>query len=140
MARLKVKVPQNIPMHEYTAITGGRDIGMTHKEIKIAIDQGRKMRGTYKGQGISTNTISRLLGKTHSEAYSKKITKAWEIHAKQTAQLAQMDRVRMRIKDPKERARFDKFAKRIIERTEGSQYELEVEYEAEDDSFYVESP
>lgn len=136
----KVKVPRYTSMHEMTAIRGGRAAGMTHKEIKAHIDQDRKMSGTYRGQGISTNTISRLLGKTHKEAYTGKIQKVWEIHAKQTYQVSEMEKVRMRIKDPKERAKFDKFAKRIIERTEGKQYELEIGYEAEDDTFYVDSP
>lgn len=118
-------------------IKGGKKQGMTHKDIKTHIDQGRKMAGTYKGKGISTNTISRLLGKTHKEAYSKAISKSWEIHAKQTAQLSQMEKVRMRIKDPKERKNFDKFAKRIIERTEGKQYNLQTEYIAEDDTYSI---
>ena len=139
MTKPKIKIPRYTPMHEMTAIRGGRAQGMTHKEIKVYIDQGRKMRGTYRGKGISTNTISRLLGKTHKEAYTKKIEKAWEIHAKQIYQVSEMEKVRMRIKDPKQRANFDKFAKRIIERTEGKQYELEIGYEMQDDSFYVES-
>jgi len=127
-------------MHEMTVIKGGREQGMTHKEIKAHVDQDRRMAGTYSGKGISTNTISRLLGKTHKEAYTKKITKTWEIHAKQTIQKSQMEKVRERIKNPKERARFDKFAKRVIERTKGRQYDMSVEYEAEDDTFYAFSP
>ena len=127
-------------MHEMTVIKGGRASGMTHKEIKAHIDQDRRMAGTYRGKGISTNTISRLLGKTHSTEYAKKISHVWTVHAKQTAQLSMMERVRERIKDPKERKRFDKFAKRVIERTQGKQYDMHVEYEAEDDTFYAFSP
>ena len=138
--KVKVKVPRHLSMHEMTVIRGGRKSGMTHKEIKSHIYQDRKMAGTYKGKGISTNTISRLLGKTHKETYTKRIEKAWEIHAKQVAQKSQMEKVRMRIKDPKERAKFDKFAKRVIERTQGRQYDMVVEYSAEDDTFYPNSP
>ena len=127
-------------MHEMTVIKGARAGGATYKEIKAHIDQDRKFAGTYKGQGISTNTISRLLGKTHSTEYAKKISHAWSVHAKQVAQESQMDRVRERIKDPKERARFDKFSKRVIERTGGKQYDLQTEYRAEDDTFYAFSP
>lgn len=134
------KPPRNLPMHEMTAILGGRKQGMTHKEIKEYIDQGRKMRGTFTGQGISTNTISRMLGRTHKVAFKKSTEKAWEIYAKRTVQRTNLERVADQIKDPKERKRFMRFARQQTERQKGRQYDLEVTYEAETDEYYVVSP
>lgn len=134
------KQPRNLPMHEMTAILGGRQSGMTHKEIKAYIDQGRKMRGTYTGQGISTNTVSRLLGRTHKVTFKAATEKAWYIYAKKSVQKSHMERVADQIKDPKEQARFMKFARQQLERSKGRQYELEVGYDAETDEYNIESP
>ena len=136
---LKVKTPRHISMHEMTVIKGARKKGATHKEIKAHIDQDRKFAGTYRGKGISTNTISRLLGKTHGKEYEKSISKVWEIHAKQTYQKSEFEELESRIKSLKERESFRKFARRIVERTKGDQYDVRVRYKAEDDTFEAES-
>lgn len=130
--------PRNLPMHEMEYITGA--VGRTQKQIKAHIDEGRKARGTYKGKGISTNTISRMLGATHKVEYAKATEKGWEIYAKRTHQLSALERVADQIEDPKERKRFMRFARQQTERQKGRQYELEVGYEAETDEFYVTSP
>lgn len=133
-------------MHEITAILGGRKQGMTHKAIKEYIDQGRKMSGTFKGQGISTNTIYRLLTRTEiqtkghlkrGESYKRATEEAWYIYAKKKLQVSAIERTAKQIKDPEERKRFMKFARQQTERSKGRQYELEVGYEAETDEYYV---
>jgi len=133
-------IPRNIPMHEMQMIIGGREQGMTQKAIKQVIDQTRQMRGTYTGKGISTNTISRMLGATHKAAFKQATKEAWRIYAKRTSQHSQIERVADQIKDPKERKRFMKFARQQTERQKGRQYNLEVGYEAETDEYYVISP
>lgn len=134
------KPPRNLPMFEMQAILGGRKRGKTHKEIKAGIDELRKDRGTFTGQGISTNTISRMLGKTHKVTFKAATEKAWYIYAKKKAQVSHMDRIANQIEDPKERARFMRFARQQSERQKGRQYELEVGYDAESDEYYVNSP
>lgn len=136
---IKIVKPQNIPLHELNAIINGKKEGMTQKEIKQGIDSYRKMSGTYKGKGISTNTISRVLGKKHSEQAKTSTKKAWERYTKQHRQKRVFEEFRERIKSEKEQKKFDKFAKRIIERGNDGQLNLDV-YIAEDDTFYVESP
>lgn len=132
--------PRNIPMHEMTAIIGGRKQGMTGKEIKSYIDQGRRMRGTYKGKGISTNTISRLLGATHKKKLREDTEKAWYVYEQKKRQHSELERIAEQIKDPKERKKFLKFARQQTERSKGRQYEMEFGYDAESDEYYAESP
>lgn len=131
-------IPRNLPMHEMQYIIGA--VGRTQKEIKAYIDEGRRARGTYRGQGISTNTISRMLGATHKVAFKKSTEKAWEIYHKRVAQRSQLEKVADQIKDRKERAKFMRFARHQTERQKGREYDLEVGYEAETDEFYVTSP
>lgn len=133
-------MPRNIPMHEMEMIRGGRAQGMTHASIKEAVDLSRKMRGTFTGQGISTNTVSRLLGATHKVKMVAATEKAWYTYAKRKAQKSALERTASQIKDPKERDRFMKFARQQTERQKGRQYELEVGYNAETDEYYVTSP
>lgn len=134
------KPPRNIPMHEMETIIGGRKQGLTYTEIKAYIDQGRKMRGTFTGQGISTNTISRMIGPTHKVEYREETEKAWHIYALKMNRLGSLERVARQIKDPEERERFMKFATQQTTRSKGRQYELEVGYDAETDEYVVDSP
>jgi len=131
-------IPRSIPMHEMQYIIGAT--GRTQKQIKEYIDEGRKARGTYKGKGISTNTISRMLGATHKVSFRKSTEKKWRIYAKRVAQHSQIEKVADQIKDPKERKRFMKFARQQTERQHGNQYNLQVGYNAETDEWNVESP
>ena len=137
-----IKPPRNVPMHEMTAILGGRKQGMTHKAIKTYIDQGRKMRGTYRGQGISTNTISRLLGATHKVKFKRSIETAWYKYDKKTRQLGMFERTREQIVasgDKGSLARFDKMTTEVLQRQKGRQYDLETQYDAETDEYVLES-
>lgn len=133
-------MPRSIPKFEMDTIIGGRARGMTHKEIKNYIDTGRKMRGTFKGQGISTNTISRLLGATHGEQYRKSVNKAWYVYNRRVTQHASIEKIADQIKDAKEKEKFIKFARTQTERQKGRAYEMEVGYDAESDEFYAYSP
>ncbi len=133
-------IPRNIPIHEMQAIIGGRKQGMTGTEIKAYVDQGRKMRGTYQGKGISTNTISRMLGATHKAKFKESTELAWHIYQKRMSQHSALERTAEQIKDPEERKRFMRFARQQTERQKGRQYEMEVGYDAESDEFYVTSP
>ena len=137
-----IKPPRNIPMHEMTAILGGRQQGMTHKAIKSYIDQGRKMRGTYRGQGISTNTISRLLGATHKVKFKRSTETAWYKYDRRTRQLGIFERTREHIVaggDKESLREFDRMTKEVLERQKGDQYRLETQYDAETDEYVLES-
>lgn len=139
--RLKeIKLPRNIPLHEKEMIIGGRKQGMTHAQIKAGVDASRRMMGTYKGQGISTNTVSRMIGITHKEAYVKSTELAWEIYHKKVRQKSAFESTRDRIVasgDKEALKRFDKMAERIVNRGKGRQYDLTPEYDAETDEYYV---
>lgn len=74
--------PTNITMPEFREInrlyklTGSEK--MTQKAIKASIDYDRMRAGTYKGRGISTNTVSRLSpGSKHRTAMVTKTVSAW---------------------------------------------------------------
>jgi hypothetical protein len=136
----KIPLPRNIPIHEMQMIIGGKKRGMTHKEIKSLVDNTRKAIGTYKGKGISTNTVSRMLGKTHSEAFVKSTELAWDVHRRKERQKSAFEGTRDRILasgDHKSLKRFDKMAERIVNRGKGRQYDLTAEYDAETDEYYV---
>lgn len=136
----KIPLPRNIPLHEMQMIIGGREQGMTHKEIKAGVDASRRMMKTYQGKGISTNTISRMLGKTHGEAFIKSTELAWDIHRRKERQKSAFEATRDRILasgDKEALKRFDKMAERIVNRGRGRQYDLAAEYNAETDEYYV---
>jgi hypothetical protein len=139
--RLKqIKIPRNIPLHEMQMIIGGKKQGMTHAQIKAGVDASRRMMGTYKGQGISTNTVSRMLGATHKESYIKATELAWDIHRRKERQKSAFEGTRDRILksgDKESLKRFDKMAERIVNRGRGRQYDLTPEYDAETDEYYV---
>ena len=139
--RLKeIKIPRNIPLHEKQMIIGGRNQGMTHLQIKQGVDASRRMMGTYKGKGISTNTISRMLGATHKESYGKATELAWTIYQRKVRQKSAFETTRDRILksgDKEALKRFDKMAERIVNRGKGRQYDLTPEYDAETDEYYV---
>jgi hypothetical protein len=121
-------------------ITGGRSQGMTHAQIKAGVDASRRMMGTYKGKGISTNTISRMLGATHKEQYIKATELAWDIHRRKERQKSAFEATRDRILasgDKEALKRFDKMAERIVNKGRGRQYDLTPEYDAETDEYYV---
>ena len=135
-----IPTPRNIPIHEMKMIIGGRKQGMTHKQIKAGVDASRRMMGTYKGKGISTNTVSRMLGATHKESYVKATTLAWDIHRRRQRQRSAFETTRDKILasgDHKSLKRFDKMAERIVNRGKGRQYDLAAEYDAETDEYYV---
>lgn len=135
-----IPVPRNIPIHEMEMIIGGRARGMTGTEIKQGVDISRKMRGTYKGKGISTNTISRMLGATHKESYRKATELAWDIHRRKERQKSAFEHTRDKILasgDHQSLERFDKMAERLVNRGKGRQYDLAAEYDAETDEYYV---
>ena len=136
----EIKLPRNIPLHEMDMIIGGRKQGMTHAQIKQGIDSARKMIGTYRGQGISTNTISRMLGPTHKESYQKSTELAWQIWRRKDRQKSAFEGTRDRILksgDKESLKRFDKMAERIVNRGRGRQYDLTPTYDAETDEYYV---
>lgn len=74
--------PTNLSMFEFREINrlynlkGSQKV--TQREIKNRIDYDRMRTGTYTGQGISTNTISRLSPKSkHRTAFKNKIVSVW---------------------------------------------------------------
>lgn len=139
--RLKhIPIPRNIPLHEKQMILGGKAQGLTHTKIKAGVDASRKLMGTFKGQGISTNTISRMLGVTHKEKFQKGTELAWEIYHKKIRQKSAFEATRDRILasgDKEALKRFDKMAERIVNRSLGRQYDLTPRYDAETDEYYV---
>ena len=140
MGLRKIPLPRNIPLHEMQMITGGKKQGMTHKEIKTLVDNTRKAIGTYRGKGISTNTVSRMLGKTHGEAFIKSTELAWDIHRRKVRQKSAFEATRDKILesgDKESLKRFDKMAERLVNRGKGRQYDLTAEYDAETDEYYV---
>lgn len=135
-----IPVPRNIPIHEMEMIIGGKKQGMTHTQIKAGVDAARRMMGTYKGKGISTNTISRMVGATHKESYIKATKVAWDIHRRKERQKSAFESTRDKILasgDHKSLKRFDKMAERLVNRGKGRQYDLSPEYDAETDEYYV---
>lgn len=136
----RISPPRNIPMHEMTAIIGGKKQGMTHKEIKGAVDLMRKMRGTFTGQGISTNTISRLLGATHKVVYKRKTEEAWSKYDTRVRQRSMFSKTREQIVesgDKESLKRFDRMTREVLERQSGRQYELRTQYDVETDEYIL---
>lgn len=140
MAKIRFpKPPTTLPIHEMNMIVGGKAQGMTYKEIKAGVDASRKMSGTYKGKGISTNTVSRLLGPTHGLKYRKDVTHTWNKYEGRKRQHNVWQETRKKITDKDSLKRFDKMMKRIVEGSRGEQYRLRPKYEAETDEYVVES-
>lgn len=140
MVKIKFpKAPKNIPIHEMEMMIGGRESGMTNTEIKTAIDQTRKMRGTYKGQGISTNTVNKMLAPSRRDSFRKDTIHAWNKYEGRKRQHNVWQETRKKITDKDSLKRFDKMMKNIVERSRGEQYRLRPKYEAETDEYVVES-
>ena len=103
-----MKQPNVTPLREMQFILYARKGGQTYTQIKAGIDKVRKIEGTYKGQGISTNTISRIVGKKYSKDYQKQIKRTWKLYEQAK-----------RVDDGSEK--FDRMYKAVVKKTKYSQ-------------------
>lgn len=137
---MKTKIigkPSQIPVSEMKMIIGGRKAGMTGTKIKSIVDDARRMAGTFKGQGISTNTISRILSpskdKDKGKTFQKTITKAW-------SKYEAYKEIRDKVKDKKKYTQFDKAYTKFMKKPIGNQGVLEPVYLAQTDEIDWQTP
>lgn len=73
-----IGMPKNIPLSELKLIIRFYDEGYKQREIKDLVDAERRRLGTYKGKGISTNTISKLSPTSkHRHEFEMKTRRVW---------------------------------------------------------------